>query len=77
MPRETKARLGLDGERSWVVLSEWNEFAWPGPDLRMTPAGDAKTIAYGYLPARFFGRMQAEFAAIATAGRSRKVWRGE
>jgi hypothetical protein len=24
-PRACKERLGLDAERSWVVLSEWNE----------------------------------------------------
>lgn len=34
IPVETKKRLGLDGARSWVVLSEANQFAWPGPDLR-------------------------------------------
>jgi hypothetical protein len=34
IPRTTKRRLGLDDERSWVVLSEANRFIWPGPDLR-------------------------------------------
>src|SRR5579884_1903406 len=29
IPQETKKRLGLDGERSWIVLTEWNEFFWP------------------------------------------------
>jgi len=31
---ETKRRLGLDDDRSWIVLTEANRFAWPGPDLR-------------------------------------------
>ena len=30
----TKARLGLDPQRSWIVCNEANVFAWPGPDLR-------------------------------------------
>lgn len=31
IPPTTKARLGLDGERSWIVLTEANDFGWPGP----------------------------------------------
>src|ERR1700753_4447422 len=38
VPQETKFRLGLDSDRSWIVLTEANKFAWPGPDLRF-PAG--------------------------------------
>ena len=34
LPQQTKTRLGLDDERSWVIVSEANDFAWPGPDLR-------------------------------------------
>jgi hypothetical protein len=40
IPAATKTRLGLgadDGERSWIVISEANEFIWPGPDLRTVP----------------------------------------
>jgi hypothetical protein len=29
IPAATKRRLGLDDERSWVVLSEANRFLWP------------------------------------------------
>ena len=36
IPPKVKQRLGLDRDRSWVVLSEWNEFLWPGPDLHPT-----------------------------------------
>ena len=32
IPLPTKLRLGLDSERSWVVLDEANDFIWPGPD---------------------------------------------
>lgn len=34
LPLAVKRHLGLDSERSWVVLSESNLFDWPGPDLR-------------------------------------------
>jgi hypothetical protein len=33
IPTSVKTRLKLDTEQSWVVVSEWNEFVWPGPDL--------------------------------------------
>jgi hypothetical protein len=50
IPRQTKERLGLDSERSWIVLTEANDFIWPGPDLRPLPGGDASTVAIGFLP---------------------------
>lgn len=47
IPALVKERLSLDADRSWVVLSEWNEFVWPGPDVRRAPGGDANSVAYG------------------------------
>lgn len=32
----TKLRLGLDIERSWVMLSEANRFVWPAPIFART-----------------------------------------
>jgi hypothetical protein len=78
IPQETKERLGLDSERSWVVLTEWNEFSWPGPDLRMVVSvSGEKTVAYGYLPAKFFAKVCAAFVAMAQKGSARKVKRSE
>jgi hypothetical protein len=34
IPSAVKRHLGLDEERSWVILDEVNDFAWPGFDLR-------------------------------------------
>jgi len=31
IPARVKERLRLGAEQSWVILSEWNEFIWPGP----------------------------------------------
>jgi hypothetical protein len=53
IPPPTKQRLGLDAERSWVMLSEANDFIWPGPDLRPAVSGDPSTVAYGMLPPGF------------------------
>jgi hypothetical protein len=44
IPYVTKRRLGLDDERSWVVLTEANRFTWPGPDLRMAAASDPMSV---------------------------------
>lgn len=30
IPSQTKARLGLDTERSWIILNEVNQFYWKG-----------------------------------------------
>jgi hypothetical protein len=53
IPRVTKERLGLDADRSWVVLSEANDFIWPGPDLRPAVNGDPSSVVYGVLPPGF------------------------
>jgi len=39
IPAASKRRLGLDNERSWVVVSEGNRFFWQGPDVRPIPPG--------------------------------------
>lgn len=54
IPQPIKQRLGLDADRSWVVLTEANDFVWPGPDLRPAIAGDLSSAAYGFLPPGFF-----------------------
>ena len=53
IPQPTKQRLGLDSERSWVILAEANDFIWPGPDLRPAAGGGPDTVAYGMLPPGF------------------------
>jgi hypothetical protein len=58
----TKQRLGLDGERSWVVIDDLNIFAWPGYDLRPVPARP-KTCLYGPLPSALIRQIQAAIAA--------------
>jgi PemK-like, MazF-like toxin of type II toxin-antitoxin system len=52
IPLATKQRLGLDAERSWVIVNEGNKFVWPGYDLRKIPGRD--TYHYGFLPPNLF-----------------------
>ena len=54
--RQAKA-LGLDLERSWVMVDEANLFTWPGYDLRKVPgSGD---FHYGFLPPNFFNKVMS------------------
>ncbi len=61
IPRAVKKHLGLDDERSWVVVREGDQFVWPGYDLRKAPGADR--YDYGYLPPRFFKEVLAAFWA--------------
>src|ERR1700686_1249298 len=47
IPQGVKELLGLDMERSWVVVSEGNKFVWPGYDLRRVP-GTPTRYEYGF-----------------------------
>jgi hypothetical protein len=75
LPPAVKLHLGLDSDRSWVVLSESNLFDWPGPDLRRIGDRDDGSIAYGFLPPRLFTELRRRFLALEAAARSQRVQR--
>ena len=77
LPRATKNRLGLDSERSWVVVSEGNSFVWPGPDLRFAPGRGPESAAYGMLPPAFFNIVKQRFFTRVQARRTGLVKRTE
>jgi hypothetical protein len=56
IPPKAKQHLALDGERSWVVLDDFNEFTWPGFDLCPVP-GMPGRYDYGLLPPALFARI--------------------
>lgn len=58
IPAALKAHLGLDVARSWVVVTEANDFLWPGPDLRPVPGPKPPRYDYGMLPPRFFAHIR-------------------
>jgi len=57
LPAETKRRLGLDDQRSWIITSELNRFAWPGPDLRPISQSRPGEFAYGGIPRKLMQRL--------------------
>ena len=73
IPTAIKQLLGLDAERSWVMLSESNLFDWPGPDLRPFEKRGERSFAYGYLPPRFFNELLRRFVLLESALRSERV----
>lgn len=74
IPLATKQRLGLDDARSWVMVSEVNQFSWPGPDVRPIRPG---RFDYGFLPPNLFQRVQHRMRAFARTKRLRVVPRTE
>ena len=75
IPPRVKHRLGLDDDRSWIMPSEWNEFVWPGPDLRRAQGGDDSSIALGMLPRGLFKVVRDQFLSLIEAHRTRPVRR--
>lgn len=71
LPRATKQRLGIDDDRSWVILDHANEFQWPGPDVRPVPGALPATIYYGPLPPALFARLRQQLLGLFRAGRVR------
>lgn len=58
MPPGVKRHLGLDPQPSWVVATEANVFAWPGPDLEPISPHEPDRFDYGMLPPRFFEQVR-------------------
>jgi hypothetical protein len=61
IPSAVKRHLGLDDARSWVVVTEGDQFVRPGYDLRKVR--DGERYDYGFLPPRFFASVLAAFRA--------------
>ncbi|MDQ0468968.1 type II toxin-antitoxin system PemK/MazF family toxin [Labrys wisconsinensis] len=77
IPTSVKRRIGLDDERSWVMLTEANQFAWPAPDLRPARHGDASSVVYGPLPYRLFEQIRQGFIKALKERRAGTVPRTE
>lgn len=65
IPLKVKRHLGLDDERSWVIVTDLNVFEWPGPDIYPVPNTVPATFEYGFLPPILFEKIRK---AIAAAG---------
>jgi hypothetical protein len=76
IPPRVKAHLGLDAERSWVILDEFNVFTWPGFDLRPI-TGKSGRVDYGFLPPKLFKRMIEQIEELGSPGRIAQTSRDE
>ncbi len=74
LPVLVKRRLGMDEERSWIILSESNRFASPGPDLRPA-ATDSGYL--GPLPPALFQTVKRRFVELARRGSHKVAARSE
>lgn len=70
IPPAVKRHLGLDDARSWAILDEVNEFAWPGFDLRPIPPSRDR-YSYGFLPPRLFDRILARIGHVWSVGQGK------
>lgn len=74
IPAAVKRHLGLDADRSWVILDEGNRFVWPGYDLRPIP-GTRDRYDYGFLPPRLFAALVERFGAVWQSGQASMIAR--
>lgn len=66
VPPRVKEHLGLDGQRSWVIVTDLNSFFWPGFDLRPIPNAARGTFAYGFLPPKLHRQIAAKIDEIGS-----------
>jgi hypothetical protein len=77
IPSAVKRRLGLDEDRSWIMVSEINRFVWPGPDLRPVSSAEPERFECGFLPPGLFRQVLERFTATVAPRRLRTVRRTE
>lgn len=72
IPRAVKQHLGLDDLRSWVMVDEVNETAWPGFDLQTNAEGQ---YAYGFIPRPLFRRIKDAMMQVLKDRRLKRISR--
>ncbi|MEZ4614360.1 MAG: type II toxin-antitoxin system PemK/MazF family toxin [Caldilineaceae bacterium] len=77
LSHRVKQHLGMDENRSWVVLTESNAFSWPGPDIRPVQIGGRSGIAYGFLPPRLFTQIAERYTELEMRQQSLRIQRTE
>lgn len=77
IPAPLKAHLGLDDMPSWVLVSETNDFLWPGPDLRSIAGSRPTRFHYGMLPPRFYAYLRERILQAHASRALRRVQRTE
>ncbi len=71
MPARVRRHLGLGDARCWIIADEYNQFTWPGPDIRPIRRGRDISPRYGAIPGKLFEQVRRRIEEIARAGRLR------
>ena len=74
IPAKVKRALGLDDERSWVIVSEHNIDEWPNAGLSPLP-GRPDVFSYGFIPPGLFAQIKLRFLELARQNKGRAVRR--
>ncbi len=74
IPQPVAKNLGLDGARSWIVISEANIDFWPNAGLSPIPRKHG-VYAYGYLPPGLFESVRDRFLKLYEMRRAKLVRR--
>ena len=77
IPPALKRHLGLDDQASWIVVTETNDFIWPGVDLRPVPGATPRRFDYGVLPPHFFTHLREQILKAHLARRLERVPRSD
>jgi hypothetical protein len=77
MPPRVRAHLGLDDERCWIVLNEYNLFTWPGPDIRPIARNDELGYRYGSVPGKLLDQIRDRIKTLARGGKLKGTTRTE
>ena len=77
LPPVIKVHLGLDAAPSWIMLTETNDFLWPGPDLFLVPGVSPPRFHFGMLPPRFYAHVRDRVLEVSKERRQNRIWRNE
>lgn len=69
IPVKVKTHLGLDSEQSWIILDDFNEFLWPGYDLRPIAEKTGK-VDYGFLPPVLYNQIVTKILELRNQTKS-------
>lgn len=73
IPAAERKRIGLP-ERSWIICSEYNQFEWPGVDLRPVP-GTSDVFEYGLLSREIWAEVKAKLKFLREGGKLKAIKR--
>jgi len=67
IPPRLASHIGLDTKPHWVIVSEANQFHWPGFDIEENRNGD---YYYGFVSPKLLEQIAAKFVECAESGMS-------